>query len=253
MFFWNSRPDAAAEPPRAVGSTQFQSLFFWNSRPDFKRKPSLSEIVEFQSLFFWNSRPDLKERVQSSTFTGVSILVFLELAPGPTMPALYLNSTSCFNPCFSGTRARTHLGDFGTWRDVSFNPCFSGTRARTLLCWPGVSPRPSFNPCFSGTRARTMERETSNIGTRVSILVFLELAPGLEDVAAPNRRPSMFQSLFFWNSRPDVGPDPPIPDRSEVFQSLFFWNSRPDSSSSVLPDNEQTSFNPCFSGTRART
>ncbi len=109
-----------------------------------------------------------------------------------------------------------------------FNPCFSGTRARTLHGPRGVQMKWSFNPCFSGTRARTffvVIRPESN--PRVSILVFLELAPGLpiEDVI-PNPK-NEFQSLFFWNSRPDQ--TGPLGCREgEAFQSLFFWNSRPD-------------------------
>ncbi len=62
----------------------------------------------------------------------------------------------------------------------------------------------SFNPCFSGTRARTSDQAPGRAGERlVSILVFLELAPGrcvLDDLL---ESVDLFQSLFFWNSRPD--------------------------------------------------
>ena len=45
----------------------------------------------------------------------------------------------------------------------------------------------------------------------VSILVFLELAPGLYD-AASKAAGYKFQSLFFWNSRPDYEtPQRPCP------------------------------------------
>jgi len=37
-----------------------------------------------------------------------------------------------------------------------------------------------------------------------------------------------FQSLFFWNSRPD-SINATILANLIAFQSLFFWNSRPDS------------------------
>ena len=39
---------------------------------------------------------------------------------------------------------------------------------------------------------------------QVSILVFLELAPGLEAAVQADLYLPMFQSLFFWNSRPDM-------------------------------------------------
>jgi len=38
----------------------------------------------------------------------------------------------------------------------------------------------------------------------VSILVFLELAPGLVDEGPAPALDFRFQSLFFWNSRPDA-------------------------------------------------
>jgi len=39
-------------------------------------------MMMFQSLFFWNSRPDTAKLAGSNKFLRVSILVFLELAPG---------------------------------------------------------------------------------------------------------------------------------------------------------------------------
>ncbi len=86
----------------------------------------------------------------------------------------------------------------------------------------------SFNPCFSGTRARTVIFMAEYIlGMSVSILVFLELAPGL-------------YGLFYGHLS------------TFLFQSLFFWNSRPDAEA-VKPTQSHYCFNPCFSGTRART
>ena len=85
----------------------------------------------------------------------------------------------CFNPCFSGTRARTTMQYLSLYSTSGFNPCFSGTRARTqvdpdmpiyhfefqsLLFW---NSRPDGTPGGGGIHPRT-----------VSILVFLELAPG---------------------------------------------------------------------------
>jgi len=88
---------------------------------------------EFQSLFFWNSRPDVGERLQPVRDHIVSILVFLELAPGRDVASRASSGHPGFNPCFSGTRARTRRKDKTDERERSFNPCFSGTRARTSL------------------------------------------------------------------------------------------------------------------------
>ncbi len=84
----------------------------------------------------------------------VSILVFLELAPGPYRHELAVYDSASFNPCFSGTRARTYRWPKNANSILCFNPCFSGTRARTRWC---------------GKEAEDDD---------VSILVFLELAPG---------------------------------------------------------------------------
>ena len=133
----------------------------------------------------------------------VSILVFVELAPG-------------------------HTGRRGSFRVPSgFNPCFCGTRARTpnsRIMWPVES---CFNPCFCGTRARTRVGNSTVCCGCVSILVFVELAPGR---LALDRRDHvvMFQSLFLWNSRPDIQVAL-IESAGKLFQSLFLWNSRPDS------------------------
>ena len=154
LFFWNSRPDQEADE-RHRGATGFQSLFFWNSRPDGTISPPaytgwrvsilvflelapgrgcsspVRDSSQFQSLFFWNSRPDSESLPVYNIVTIVSILVFLELAPGRGEPSKTWRGTTSFNPCFSGTRARTKEGGEMTIEETSFNPCFSGTRART--------------------------------------------------------------------------------------------------------------------------
>ncbi len=228
-------------------------------------------------MFFWNSRPDHHLADGTGRIEKVSILVFLELAPGHLNVSQIGNRYAGFNPCFSGTRARTAdqvffaaafvqfqslffwnsrpdkmVASYFTSKYEGFNPCFSGTRARTALGKLLSIGSRSFNPCFSGTRARTE--------------LVVRFAVG----------PARFQSLFFWNSRPDVD-TPPNRGRSSrvsilvflelapgldlirsndvrvnVFQSLFFWNSRPDSRTR-RPSPSSSSFNPCFSGTRART
>ncbi len=62
---------------------------------------------KFQSLFFWNSRPDLGGDEGRPGLHRVSILVFLELAPGRWHQSASNLTVAGFNPCFSGTRART--------------------------------------------------------------------------------------------------------------------------------------------------
>ena len=81
LFFWNSRPDQSLVLCEEVVDL-FQSLFFWNSRPDFRAERHTQAIGKFQSLFFWNSRPDSTPFRAQVWPTTVSILVFLELAPG---------------------------------------------------------------------------------------------------------------------------------------------------------------------------
>ncbi len=137
-------------------------------------------------LVFLELAPGLIDAQRKTGRLPVSILVFLELAPGPSRSRPDDLTKLSFNPCFSGTRARTAPGPGGReeYSQVSilvflelapglmhvdrierevdrFNPCFSGTRARTI--WNTSSNRWTFgfNPCFSGTRARTATRSIS--------------------------------------------------------------------------------------------
>ena len=158
---------------------------------------------EFQSLFFWNSRPDDY------------------IAPGAK---LYHRS---FNPCFSGTRARTMMLNRNTVRRVSFNPCFSGTRARTLgdlLQHPAGAVSILF---FLELAPGHRRGERSRRRGRVSILVFLELAPGRRRKLARHDT-SIVSILVFL----ELAPGREVFTRRVTsiveFQSLFFWNSRPD-------------------------
>ena len=96
----------------------------------------------------------------------VSILVFLELAPGPWNFGGLLQSKISFNPCFSGTRARTGVP----------GACRAGEIRVSILVFLELAPGlridngefyilDRFNPCFSGTRARTAPRY-SDMGLR---------------------------------------------------------------------------------------
>ncbi len=89
---------------------------------------------------------------------------------------------SCFNPCFSGTRART-----GYPTNVPAFPAWF----QSLFFW---NSRPDALGAILDIASLTL----------VSILVFLELAPGLNGEIFDLPQGALFQSLFFWNSRPDV-------------------------------------------------
>jgi len=81
LFLWNSRPDGPLL--FEIGYLDvFQSLFLWNSRPDFTEEALTDQGDQFQSLFLWNSRPDLTRYSRRAVGPIVSILVFVELAPG---------------------------------------------------------------------------------------------------------------------------------------------------------------------------
>jgi len=204
LVFVELAPGQREPAPQCRSDPGFQSLFLWNSRPDVLRGAAADWIIgfnpcfcgtrartppsarttnrciRFQSLFLWNSRPDDPRPPDPKAGTGVSILVFVELAPGPAEVQGLNNQDVGFNPCFCGTRARTRRGlpllrglppvsilvfvelapgpaIFSMIVSVwwSFNPCFCGTRARTLYQKYFQFCEISFNPCFCGTRART--------------------------------------------------------------------------------------------------
>ena len=157
----------------------------------------------------WNSRPDISACACYYIMIVVSILVFVELAPGRVMVSPDMAFTLCFNPCFCGTRART--------------------RVRGLV--------------FEGTIKMFQSLFLWNSRPDAGLKEALDLMEGFQSLFLWNSRPdrngrlrylrrSWFQSLFLWNSRPD-GIDPDIDSILWMFQSLFLWNSRPDGDSRV--------------------
>ncbi len=114
-----------------------------------------------------------------------------------------------------------------------------------------ISHPSCFNPCFSGTRARTHSAGRDRCLRGVSILVFLELAPGPVTGVVPVAATTV-SILVFLELAPglDHGHSLQLIVR---FQSLFFWNSRPDLTPPLEMRRRTRCFNPCFSGTRART
>ena len=61
-----------------------------------------------------------------------------------------------------------------------FNPCFCGTRARTALVLTDDRENGEFQSLFLwNSRPDAHGRHAAGVGDRVSILVFVELAPGL--------------------------------------------------------------------------
>ena len=192
-------------------------------------------VCGFQSLFLWNSRPDVMWH------------------------QFYMLEGQSFNPCFCGTRARTRSRSTSCWRTPSFNPCFCGTRARTFSMAMRGQSASSLNPCFCGTRARTpcddvhpgqielfqslflWNSRPDFARTRclhdpeiVSILVFVELAPGQRWCGGYSFKP-LVSILVFVELAP--GPFAIYLQLSilSVFQSLFLWNSRPDFHLYILP------------------
>ena len=158
----------------------------------------------------------------------VSILVFLELAPGPCCTSWESTAGSGFNPCFSGTRARTESGRSDAPRKHPVS----------ILVFLELAP---------GRRRHVI----SSPFMSVSILVFLELAPGRQGGGgrAGSGRVSI---LVFLELAPGLGGLTSL-EEVMLFQSLFFWNSRPDADFPVAAISPSLRFNPCFSGTRART
>ncbi len=107
-------------------------------------------------LVFLELAPGLRTGVLRLPRAKVSILVFLELAPGQGYEIISPLQEVCFNPCFSGTRARTWEGTAvhdhsGNVSILVFLELAPGRATRKSE----VSRMVSFNPCFSGTRART--------------------------------------------------------------------------------------------------
>ena len=135
----------------------------------------------FQSLFSWNLPSDTQGAPYRLCRAHVSILVFLELALGPSRGKHMNKTTYSFNPCFLGTCPRTtyKIADISLSFLVSilvflelalgllgycnvdcgsrccFNPCFLGTCPRTFPAGLDGYKYWSFNPCFLGTCPRT--------------------------------------------------------------------------------------------------
>ena len=71
---------------------------------------------------------------------------------------------------------------------LGFNPCFCGTRARTLIYREGSFIMTGFQSLFLwNSRPDPFSPYESFDRCRVSILVFVELAPGHPDSAGPLR------------------------------------------------------------------
>jgi len=99
---------------RFIVPPEFQSLFLWNSRPDVGGRLGRRDRDPVSILVFVELAPGQKEARTSRSTPDVSILVFVELAPGRWRLRLDSRATHlCFNPCFCGTRARTEAGAGG--------------------------------------------------------------------------------------------------------------------------------------------
>ena len=116
----------------------------------------------FQSLFLWNSPSEVGGHGAKTRKPWVSILVFVELALGAIEPVHCTLLSTCFNPCFCGTRPRSlwsrddpkltrvsilvfvqlalgvEIIAVGWLHGKSFNPCFCGTRPRSSVDLPHI-------------------------------------------------------------------------------------------------------------------
>jgi len=187
----------------------FQSLFLWNSRPDGVGHPGDETGLMFQSLFLWNSRPDHCRCCRPGRDASVSILVFVELAPGlgeyaddleMLSEAVEFQSLFLWN---SRPDINARIGQVGM---IQFQSLFLWNSRPDILADGAVFAchRVSilvFVELAPGHRTHVL----CGLSSRVSILVFVELAPG-RVLEIPQCAAVAFQSLFLWNSRPDASP-----------------------------------------------
>ncbi len=164
--------------------------------------------MEFQSLFSWNLPSDISPGKQIWIASLVSILVFVELALGRLGTGPEDNVFLSFNPCFRGTCPRTSYRPIPylltsmfqslfswnlpsdsigrskpTWKNSSFNPCFRGTCPRTVGSIASHDTEVMFQSLFSWNLPSDYIAHIGHCwSTPVSILVFVELALGLQDV-----------------------------------------------------------------------
>ena len=212
LFFWNSRPDNGLRS-LSGGSSGVSILVFLELAPGrWTNSGGAESLRTFQSLFFWNSRPDSSDGVPYRPERPVSILVFLELAPGHAHIRICDSLRMSFNPCFSGTRARTRL----------IHPQRPHNLV-SILVFLELAPGPG-------------GAGPGDVAAIVSILVFLELAPGPIKNVLVVCPASRFNPCFSGTRARTVHVEPER-DLVLLFQSLFFWNSRPDQAAASLPSS----------------
>ena len=180
LFLWNSRPDPTPPKEGRLSIVAVSILVFVELAPGRHTGNGSIDADRFQSLFLWNSRPDFE--------------------PSSVPATLML----CFNPCFCGTRARTRPIRVKRASIRCFNPCFCGTRARTAPQVPGPHLGRSFNPCFCGTRARTSNESRPSRRSSSFNPCFCGTRARTASFPSSRSSPGGFQSLFLWNSRPDL-------------------------------------------------
>ena len=117
-------------------------------------------------------------------YREVSILVFLELAPGRNRRGWRYTGGSGFNPCFSGTRARTLCPEYFAIQNIMFQSLF-----------------------FWNSRPDPYRRSIIRRHKAVSILVFLELAPGLHTTRETPKSGYVSILVFL-----ELAPGPRLPD-----------------------------------------
>ena len=182
MFLWNSRPDSSCPPP-FLWHSSVSILVFVELAPGRRWRSLRASALPVSILVFVELAPGHGCARCTLRHLLVSILVFVELAPGPrrhpdALPHHRKVSILVFVELAPGQRYNHRRGP----THVQFQSLFLWN-SRPDNTVPGLSRMvvSSFNPCFCGTRARTHEIDWFSCKPfHVSILVFVELAPGLD-------------------------------------------------------------------------
>ena len=153
LFSWNLLLMVNIAARRRFDGDGFQSLFSWNLLLMGHRHETLAPHTGVSILVFVELALDAKRYCASPlVFNGVSILVFVELALDVYSVNLSGIVSMCFNPCFRGTCSWWGMAtERGSRITSGFNPCFRGTCSWCSPTGDGGHPGTCFNPCFRGT------------------------------------------------------------------------------------------------------
>jgi len=179
LFLWNSRPDAHRDDDQRV-ILWFQSLFLWNSRPDCTPTKGCEPALRVSILVFVELAPGRLYRALGRGHRRVSILVFVELAPGlgsgSSRAGFDLVSILVFVELAPGqavqAESQEYLATFQSLFLWNSRPDSDGSHRNPLRSVVSILVFVELAPGRSKSRRCTLTKG-------VSILVFVELAPGL--------------------------------------------------------------------------